>query len=145
MGKPTKARRVEPVPATPAQRCRFRVPRPVEILPDKESRPRFLGYAANLSETGMFVQCSVPRPPGTRFALKVHLPGVPDGLVCREVEVIWTRGYAGANGPAAGMGTRFVTLDPLAAQAVRKLIADPSRAETGIRDEPARAVALVKR
>lgn len=133
MEKPPKTSRGEAEPSPPAQRCRFRIPRPVEILPDQAARPRFLGYAANLSETGMFVQCAVPRPAGTRFSLKVHLPGLPHGLICQEVEVIWTRGYAGANGPAPGMGTRFVKLDARAVQAVRSFIADPSSAEAGLR------------
>ncbi len=108
----------------------------MELLPEADPRPRFLGYAANLSETGMFVQCTVPRPPGTRFALRVHLPGHPGGLFCREVEVIWTRGYSGASGPPAGMGTRFVSLDPSAAQAVLRFIQDPDAAEAGTRNLP---------
>ena len=69
--------------------------------------PRFLGYLANISENGAFVQCSNPRPVGTTFSLRLRLPGGPaEGLACAG-EVIWARGHAGVDGPGAGMGIRF--------------------------------------
>ncbi len=86
----------------------MRIPTRVETLLPDEERPRFLGYLADLSETGAFVQCLSPRPLGTQFSLLLHLPGGPGpGVACRG-EVIWTRHYESVKGPCAGMGIRIL-------------------------------------
>ena len=74
-----------------------------------EGKPCFLGYVANLSQNGAFVQCSSPRPTGTAFSLKLHLQGKKEAFPC-QCEVIWSRGYKGVEGPCPGMGIRFVDL-----------------------------------
>jgi hypothetical protein len=88
----------------------LRVPLPVEIIDAGGARPRFLGYLANISATGLFVQCARPRDKGTRLSLRFRIPGTPEPIHCADAEVIWTRGYAGRSGPAAGMGIRMSSL-----------------------------------
>jgi Tfp pilus assembly protein PilZ len=89
-------------------RRHLRVPLRVETIRPGRVRPRFLGYAENVSESGVFVQCSNPRAFGSRFLMRLHLPGSPPRGICCQAEVIWTRGYSGVHGPCAGMGIRFV-------------------------------------
>ncbi len=88
----------------------LRVPLPVEIVDDGGARPRFLGYLANVSASGLFVQCARPRDKGARLSLRFRLPGSPEPIHCAEAEVIWTRGYGGRSGPAPGMGIRMCAL-----------------------------------
>jgi hypothetical protein len=87
----------------------LRPPLRVQIAPDGEEhqRPGFLGYAGNLSATGIFIQCVNPRADGTVISLLVHVPGVKDPLCC-DAEVRWFRNYAGKMGPSAGMGLRLI-------------------------------------
>lgn len=94
----------------PAPRRSLRVPFRVETLTDAWPRPRFLGYAGNVSESGAFVQCTRPRPIGTRLQLRLHVPGTDEGFGC-EAEVIWIRPYGGREKPCPGMGVRFLSLD----------------------------------
>jgi hypothetical protein len=86
----------------------LRIPLRTEVLVGEARKPRFLGYAANLSETGAFIQCMNSRPIGTRFSLRIHLPGSVQESLALEAEVIWQRGYAGRHGACPGMGIRFL-------------------------------------
>ena len=74
------------------------------------TRPRFLGYGANLSTTGIFVQTMRPKEPGTVLGIRLHLPAPASEAIVCVGEVIWTRGYSGRNGPSSGMGLRFLDL-----------------------------------
>ena len=94
----------------PPLRRTLRVPLPVEIVDAAGVRPRFLGYLANISASGIFVQCASPRAKGARLSLRFRLPGTPEPIHCAEAEVIWTRGYGGRSGPAPGMGIRLCSL-----------------------------------
>ncbi len=87
----------------------LRPPLRVQIAPDDEEcgRPGFLGYAANISENGIFVQCANPRADGTVVRLLVHVPGAEAPLSC-DAEVRWFRSYDGKIGPSAGMGLRLI-------------------------------------
>jgi hypothetical protein len=104
----------------PAHRRVFRTPLRVESLGDHE-RPRFLGYAANLSPTGAFVQSTRPRPPGTRLELRLHLPDPVQAPVSCVGEVVWARGYEGVLGPGPGMGIRFLEVAPSAIEALERI------------------------
>jgi hypothetical protein len=88
----------------------LRVPLPVEVVDEEGARPRFLGYLANISASGLFVQCARPRDKGTHLALRFRLPGTSEPIYCSDAEVIWTRGYGGRSGPAPGMGMRMCSL-----------------------------------
>jgi uncharacterized protein (TIGR02266 family) len=94
----------------PPVRRTLRVPLPVEMIDAAGARPRFLGYLANISASGIFVQCARPRDKGTRLSLRFRLPGSSDPIHCVEAEVIWTRGYGGRSGPEPGMGIRMCSL-----------------------------------
>lgn len=98
---------MEHPPSAVAPRRAPQIPRRVELLPEGAHRPRFLGYLANVSESGAFIQCSCPRPQGARLHLWIHLGREPEALLCGWGRVIWTRGYAGRNEPSAGMGIEF--------------------------------------
>jgi hypothetical protein len=86
----------------------LRTPLRAQVLVGEARQPRFLGYAANLSETGAFIQCMNSRPIGTRLEMRVYLPGSAGESLDLQVEVIWHRGYGGRHGPCPGMGVRFV-------------------------------------
>jgi hypothetical protein len=76
---------------------------------DAERGPRYLGYASDLSSTGLFLQTAALRLPGTRLKVKIHARrrGRP---IYAEIEVRWSRGYGGLPGPSTGMGASFVEL-----------------------------------
>jgi len=95
--------------ASPAPRRRLLPPLRVECVGDPSRGPRYLGYASDLSSTGLFLQTAAVRQPGTRLKLKIHVvrQGRP---VYAEVEVRWSRNYRGLPGPCTGMGVCFVEL-----------------------------------
>ncbi len=80
---------------------------PVERIPSTHARPHFLGYARNVSESGIFLQCPLPPPVGTHLSLRLSLPGRGGALVARRAEVRWVREYKGWESPPAGMGVRL--------------------------------------
>lgn len=96
----------------PARRAVLRPPLRIECAGESSRGPHFLGYAANLSETGMFVQSLALRPPGTKLRLVLHLAGSKGPEIHSEAEVRWTRSYQGKRAASAGMGLRFTTLKP---------------------------------
>jgi hypothetical protein len=93
----------------PAPRQRLAPPLRVECVGDPQRGPRYLGYASDVSSTGLFVQTPALRDPGTRLKVKIHgrRRGRP---IYAEIEVRWSRGYGGLPGPCAGMGVAFVEL-----------------------------------
>jgi len=58
--------------------------------------------ATNLSIGGLWLDGTLPHPPGTRVSLDIELPG--EGLLCVLGEVVVHRT------PKPGMGVRFVEL-----------------------------------
>jgi hypothetical protein len=93
----------------PAPRSLFAPPLRVELVGDGERGPRFLGYVANLSATGAFLQCASPRELGTRLKLKIHSRHSRRPLYA-EVEVRWARGMRSRVAPCPGMGVQFLEL-----------------------------------
>lgn len=88
----------------------LRLPLPAKTVSAQRSDPRFLGYVANLSETGTFIQSSNPRPVGTYLCLLLDLPEAPGREIACSGEIVWTRGYSGKHGPCQGMGVRFIEI-----------------------------------
>jgi uncharacterized protein (TIGR02266 family) len=91
----------------------------VEAVPPGGGEPRFLGYAGNVSTTGVFIQSLRPRPPGTQLELRIYLTEPFRAEVACTGEVVWAREHAAAGRPAPGMGIQFVrvptaSLDTLA-------------------------------
>lgn len=75
----------------------------------------------NLSLGGMFIRTRAPHPPGSAFEFQLQL-GEDFTLVEGRAEVIWTRRRSeGADRPA-GMGIRFLELDPASRNVLRRLI-----------------------
>lgn len=114
----------------PSLRRSLRVPLPVEIVGAVGDRPRFLGYLANISASGLFVQCARPRDKGTRLSLRFRLPGASEPIHCAEAEVIWTRGYGGRSGPAPGMGMRLCSLTQEVQARIAHFCGEPSAVAT---------------
>ncbi|HTO71680.1 MAG TPA: PilZ domain-containing protein [Myxococcota bacterium] len=95
----------------PAKRRKLLPPLRIECARGAGRRNHFLGYAANVSETGVFVQSLAARPPGTRLRLVMHLTRAEEPI-STEAEVRWVRGYGGKRAPSAGMGLRFLGMRP---------------------------------
>ena len=108
----------------PALRRALRVPLPVQSVGLRDAGPpRFLGYLANVSETGAFVQCTNPRPVGTRLSLQLRLPGLDDRVLCDSAEIMWTRRFATTDDGCPGMGMFFVALGSETRTALRRFCA----------------------
>jgi len=113
-----------PRPPDPALRRALRVPRPVQSVRSRGAGPsRFLGYLANVSETGAFVQCTNPRLVGTRLSLQLRLPGLEDPVLCDSVEIVWTRRFSTTTDGSPGMGMCFVNLGSETRTALRRFCA----------------------
>ena len=110
--------------AATAPRRAFRVPLRVETAASQGERPRFIGYAGDLSVTGVFVQSTRPRTPGERVDLCIYLPDPVKQAVMCVGEVVWTRGYRGAVHPAPGMGIRFVAIEAEGVEALARFCAE---------------------
>lgn len=98
--------------SAPAKRRSLKPPLRIECA-RPAGRPNFyLGYGANVSETGVFIQSLAPRPLGTRLRLVMHFPSAGSEPICSDAEVCWVRRYGGKRGPSAGMGMRFLGMRP---------------------------------
>jgi len=114
----------------PARRALLRPPLRIECAREGKRGRTFLGYAANLSETGVFVQCMSPRPAGTRLKLVMHLAGSKGPEIHSEAEVRWTRGYQGKRKASAGMGLRFTSLKPADKSLLQAMCSAPAIVES---------------
>ncbi len=104
-----------------APRRTLRRPLRVELAPPSGllTRPRFLGYADSVSETGLFIQSMNIRSAGAPLRLRVHVRGQPEPLDC-DAEVRWQRRCAGKDRPCAGMGVRLLGLSEESREALRE-------------------------
>ena len=116
--------------SSPAKRRHLRIPQPVQLMV-REGPPRFLGYMSDISETGLFVQCTNPRQAGDQLEVQLRLPGEQDAVAIRLAEVIWSRGYTGRRGPCPGMGLRFVAISHAARAALERFLITPEPAPAG--------------
>ena len=115
-------------PAVRHEPCR---PLRVEGVRGERGERYFLGYAANLSKSGIFVQCSAPRPRGSLLRLALHLPLVPSRVLFSNAEVCCVRSYSGRRGPAAGMGLELLDLHPSARALLRSYVKQLARRPRG--------------
>jgi uncharacterized protein (TIGR02266 family) len=97
-------------------------------------------HAQDVSETGMFVCTRRPFRVGDHVALRFDHGG--DAIHIRTAEVIWVRRQDTAD-LAPGIGVRFVSVDPLARAALRRVVSphrsrppSSSNAPTPRRPEP---------
>lgn len=93
----------------------------IDVLSAGALVPRRL-WGADVSEAGMFLQTTHPFRVGDRVALRFD---VDDHEVhVRAAEVMWVRPFEpiSVDGRVPGIGLRFVTLDPPARAALRRLV-----------------------
>ena len=84
------------------------------------------GCAENVSATGMFVRCRTPRPPGAIVGFEFRLTdGSP--LIRGRGEVMWVRHRDADPDRPAGMGLRFLDLDPEGRQLISWTVEQRSR------------------
>ena len=106
-------------PERPAPRHQLRTPFRVERIPALEAPPHLLGFASNVSATGLFIECALPPPVGTRLALKLDLPGESEPIVVRRARIVWQRGQRAESRPA-GAGVMISELDRSASLAWKR-------------------------
>lgn len=72
----------------------------------------YLGASKNISDGGLFVATTDPRPVGDHFPVEFMLPNEDKPIHC-VVEVMWIRRNDGTlrAGEMAGMGLKFLALD----------------------------------
>lgn len=107
-------------PARPAHRHVLPDPLPVQRVPGADSPPHLIGFVRNVSRTGMFLQCPLPPPVGTRMSLRLRLPGEAQELVVERSQVMWVREFERAEPRPAGMGLRLIGMDPRNEQVWRR-------------------------
>jgi uncharacterized protein (TIGR02266 family) len=110
----------------PAKRRSLKPPLRIECARSAGRPNHFLGYGANLSETGVFVQSLAPRPAGTRLRLVMHMVGSGSEPIATDAEVRWVRGYGGKRAPSAGMGLRFLGMRPSDRSLLQTLCSAPT-------------------
>jgi hypothetical protein len=110
----------------PAKRRCFKPPMRIECARSAGRPNHFLGYGADLSETGVFIQSLAPRPPGTRLRLVIHLTRSGSEPICSDAEVRWVRRYGGKRAPSAGMGMHFLGMRPSDRSLLQTLCSTPS-------------------
>jgi PilZ domain-containing protein len=98
--------------SSPAKRRPLKPPMRIECARKAGQPSYFLGYGANLSETGVFIQSLALREPGTRLRLVMHLQNPSGEPIATDAEVRWVRHYAGKRAASPGMGLKFLGLKP---------------------------------
>jgi uncharacterized protein (TIGR02266 family) len=78
-------------------------------------------YSANVSEDGMFVKTEKPFFNGAVFAFRF---AVADNVtvISGTAEVVWSRTKADAPDLPPGMGIRFVEMDEVSRQIIRRIV-----------------------
>ncbi len=118
--------------ATPAS-PRLRMERPISVR--YENLEEFFDeVSVDLSESGMFLRSTDPRPPGAVFNFRFQL-GEDLSLIEGRAEVVWTRRKPEGRDRPAGMGVRFLNLDVASRQLIRRLVEQRQKAESPL--EPA--------
>lgn len=93
---------------------------PVRVMVEYESIEDFLiDYTANISIGGMFIQTDKPLPVGTRFRLRLQVPGRARAIETFG-EVRWSMEDS-SFGAQQGMGIRFDDLSAADERLVREL------------------------
>jgi len=92
------------------QRKTLRAPLIVLRIKMDEAGKSFFGYARNISRSGMFIPVTVPREPGSRFLVEIHLPSPINRDVQCTCEVVWKRTFSTKTPYAPGMGLKFVDM-----------------------------------
>jgi uncharacterized protein (TIGR02266 family) len=90
---------------------------PVEMhVEETHSTATYFQRSANLSLGGIFLESTLPHPPGTRIELRIELPDGNEPLVVKG-EVV-----APAGNDEIGMRVRFVDLGTEATERIEKVL-----------------------
>ncbi len=87
-------------------------------------------FSENLSTGGMFIRTSSPQPPGSMFDFEFTL-GEDTMLIHGLGEVVWVREEDEGFDRPAGMGVRFLSLDPDSRQLIDQIVARRKERESG--------------
>jgi uncharacterized protein (TIGR02266 family) len=83
----------------------------------------YAGFAENISTGGLFIATHLLKPVGEHFEISLTLPGQQEPI--RGIgEVRWVREYSERSNTPPGMGIRFVSLSPGAADAIDRFLKD---------------------
>ncbi len=99
----------------------------VDIVPHTGSE-RLSVWGQDVSETGMFLQTTQPFSVGDSVSVRFECDGL--SVHVRAATVVWVRRFEPVNvdGRSPGIGIRFVSIDPPARAALRRLTANTMRA-----------------
>ncbi len=78
-------------------------------------------YSANISLGGMFIKTSEPKLRGTVFRFEVRLRD-EEPLVAGLGKVLWVRSFAEGPDRPAGMGVRFLSLEPGGRELIQQIV-----------------------
>jgi hypothetical protein len=93
----------------------------VDVVPHTGNR-RLTAWGQDVSETGMFLQTTQAMAVGDALSLRFSVEGIEVHI--RAAEVVWSRKFEPINidGKLPGVGIRFVSIDPPARAALRRLV-----------------------
>ena len=111
-----KPKAVRPPPG-PERRQNERSPMMVLEIKGKHYDKIFIGYAENISRSGLCFSAANPPAVGTTFPVELVLPDNRTMVQC-TCRVVWQRRVETTGRPSVGVGVEFVDLD----QAKRQLI-----------------------
>lgn len=121
MTRPTKPapktvrRAATPKPAVPRgaeRRIAERAPVMVLEIRGKSYDKIFVGYAENISRSGLFFSAANPPAVGSTFPVEFVLPDNRTVVQC-TCRVVWQHRYNTTGRPSVGVGVEFVDLDAL--------------------------------
>jgi uncharacterized protein (TIGR02266 family) len=81
----------------------------------------FIEYSANISQTGMFIKTTQPKPAGSVFIFEIWL-GEKYKLVHGLGEVVWAREEADGPDRPPGMGVRYLKLDKDSREVIQRVV-----------------------
>jgi uncharacterized protein (TIGR02266 family) len=87
----------------------------------QSGQDRFAGVTRDLSQAGAFIATELALPVGTLVHLHLHLPASPEPFRCVG-EVRWQRAADPTQDEPAGLGLRFVLLEPEARRAIQAFL-----------------------
>jgi uncharacterized protein (TIGR02266 family) len=105
-----------------AARALPRIPLKLKVNMEFEKFSGFISeYSENISEGGMFVKTTTPRPMGSVFSLEFKLKD-DYKLIQGWGEVVWVREKTEDPAKPAGMGIKFLDLDQASRELIRNII-----------------------